>query len=96
MMTEIRKVEPLMDAQEIRGWFDAADCVSDDSMSEWYYTMLPSGKQLWCDCPVTLADVLARLDELEERRAETRSIVVSLLIGAALFALAALLGAILS
>jgi hypothetical protein len=85
-----------MDAKEIRGWFEAVDCVSYDALAESYYTKLPSGKELWCDCPVTLADVVARLDEREERRAETRSIVVSLLVGAALFALAALLGAILA
>jgi hypothetical protein len=70
--------------------------VEYDPLARDYYTRLENGHELWCDCPATLADVLARLDETEERRAETRSIVVSLLIGAALFALAALLGAILS
>jgi hypothetical protein len=39
---------------------------------------------------------LHSLDEREERRAETRSIMVSLLVGAALLAGAALLGTLLS
>ena len=67
-----------------------------DAFSESYVIRLPSGRELWCDCPLTLARVLESLDEREERRAETRAIVVSLLLGAALFAVAALLGALLS
>ena len=63
-----------------------------DQLADCYHTRLPNGKELGCDCPVTLAEVLHSLDERTERRAETRAIVVSLLVGATMFALAALLG----
>lgn len=68
--------------------------VSYDKFADCYYTRLGNGRELWCDCPTTLDDVLCKLDDHEERRAETRAIQGAILLGAALLALAAVLGAI--
>ena len=68
--------------------------VSYDHFADCYHTQLPNGQELWCNCPVTLDDVLWRLDEHKQRKDETRAIVVSLLLSGVLLALAALLGSI--
>ena len=65
-----------------------------DSFADCYHTRLANGRELWSDCQQTLEHVLADLDEVKQRHSDTKAIVVSLLLSAALLALAAVLGAI--
>jgi hypothetical protein len=60
-----------------------------DEFADVYYTRLPNGKELWCDCPVMLDDILHRLDERETRREDARGTWVAIMLAAGLLAVAA-------
>ena len=64
-----------------------------DPTAESYYYVLDSGDELWCDSPTMLADVIFRINERETRREDNWALCVSILIGAAMLAVAAALSA---
>jgi hypothetical protein len=64
-----------------------------DKLSDSYYTTIDN-VEVWCKCPVVLADILHRLDDRETRREDTRAIYVSVLLAAGLIALTAAIAAL--
>lgn len=44
------------------------DRIHYDRLADSYWTVLSNGKELWCECPVSLEDVLWRLDRQAQRR----------------------------
>jgi len=51
-------------------------------LSNSYWAYLENGKEIWCECPISLEDVLYRLDRRAERKDLIHLIgVVALLVG---------------
>jgi hypothetical protein len=59
-----------------------------DPLADSYWTEI-DGKHVWCECPITLDDILHRLDERETRREDARGTWVVIMLVAVLLAVAA-------
>jgi hypothetical protein len=63
-----------------------------DPLADSYWTEI-NGQHVWCECPLTLEDILHRLDDREARREDARASWTALVLAAVAMILAAVVAA---
>ncbi len=66
-----------------------------DAEMDCYWVPLPSGKLLWCNCPITLEEIVVKVELAESKREETRALCVAIGLAAILLSLSAVVAALL-
>jgi len=59
-----------------------------DPFADSYWTEI-NGQHVWCECSITLEDIMHRLDDREARREDARGTWVAIMLAAVLIAVAA-------